>query len=180
MWNIFIRYNFTEVDFLPSTVTDRPDVLDSTSGTNIDLNSNEISDDIDNSNLQPGCSRINRSFKSPKNFLPPLKAEPRNNKRKPRKLGKSMIATDTPKKDEIAEERMKTLKRKSKAKQIKRQILTYKESSINKKKKTKKIETDSESSENDVVLNSSSSDLEWFEKDTNDYDDENANTNLEL
>lgn len=50
--------------------------------------------------------------------------------------------------------------------------MTDKKSSINKKKKTKKIETDSESSKNvNVVLNSSSSDLEWFEEDTNDHDD---------
>lgn len=89
---------FAEVDFLPSTVTDRPkpEVLDLTACTNIDFNSIEIPDDINNSNPQSGCSGINRNFKFPKDFLPPLKAGPRNNKQKPRKLGRSMIAKDTP------------------------------------------------------------------------------------
>lgn len=42
-------------------------------------------------------------------FRPVLKAGPRSNKRKGRKLGKSMIATDTPEKARIAEERTAAL-----------------------------------------------------------------------
>ncbi|CAG5046382.1 unnamed protein product [Parnassius apollo] len=48
-----------------------------------------------------------RTFKSPKEFMLPLKSGPRPGRRKPRKLGKSMIATDTPEKNQIAEERKK-------------------------------------------------------------------------
>ncbi|KYM95092.1 hypothetical protein ALC62_14275, partial [Cyphomyrmex costatus] len=72
---------FTENNFLPSTVTDRsePEVMDLTADININLKSeSEISDDIDNSNRQ--SSGINRNFKSPKNFLPPLKAGLGDNK----------------------------------------------------------------------------------------------------
>lgn len=47
------------------------------------------------------------SFKSPEEFMPALKAGPRTGRRKTRKLGKSMVATDTPEKDQIAEERKK-------------------------------------------------------------------------
>lgn len=70
---------------------------------------------------------IKKTFQSPKDVLPALKAGPRNNKRKRRKLGKSMIATDTPEKDQITQERLKTLKRKSKARNIQKQTLTDKE-----------------------------------------------------
>lgn len=36
------------------------------------------------------------TFISPKEFRPPLKAQPRKNVRKNRKRGRSLIATDTP------------------------------------------------------------------------------------
>lgn len=52
-------------------------------------------------NAQPGCSNTDKRFLSPKEFMPSLKAGPQNNKRRPRRLGKSMIATDTPEKDQI-------------------------------------------------------------------------------
>lgn len=63
------------------------------------------------------------NFKSPKEFMPPLKAGPRTGWRKPKKLGRSMIATDTPEKNQIAEERNKAQERKSATKKTKRPIL---------------------------------------------------------
>ncbi|KAJ2945257.1 hypothetical protein O0L34_g9329 [Tuta absoluta] len=65
-------------------------------------------------------------FIPPKEFMPPLKAGPRSGGRKPRKLGRSLIATDTPEKNEIAEERNKAKQRKSAAKKAKRPVLTVK------------------------------------------------------
>ncbi|CAH2086467.1 unnamed protein product [Euphydryas editha] len=63
------------------------------------------------------CNSENHPPKSehiitPVMFRPPLKAGPRTDKRKGRKLGKSMIATDTPEKERIAEERTAAINRK--------------------------------------------------------------------
>ncbi|KAJ2937616.1 hypothetical protein O0L34_g12959 [Tuta absoluta] len=65
-------------------------------------------------------------FIPPKEFMPPLKAGPRSGGRKPRKLGRSLIATDTPEKNEITEARNKAKQRKSAAKKAKRLVLTDK------------------------------------------------------
>ncbi|CAH0562830.1 unnamed protein product [Brassicogethes aeneus] len=71
-----------------------------------------------------GPSNCNSNFVSPEQFRAPLKAKPRANKRKPRKLGKSIIATDTPEKNEIDTAREATKKRKEvKEKKVKRQVL---------------------------------------------------------
>lgn len=195
---------FTEIDFLPSTVTDRPEVLDehvvhlpnanlyireveehevsipnglevlreaepSTTGTvsgglkeHKEPESSPYSTVTSNSNPQPGSSGIVKSFLSPNDFLPPLKAGPRNNKRKQRKLRKSIIATDTPEKDQITQDKLKTLDRKSKAKKIKRSILTDTKTTLW-GKKTQEIESDSESEEEmniTLTQESGSSDLD--------------------
>ncbi|KAL0879260.1 hypothetical protein ABMA27_003040 [Loxostege sticticalis] len=90
------------------------------------------------------------NFKSPNEFMPPLKSEPRVGKRKPRKLGRSLIATDTPEKLQITKERQKAKERKSAAKAMKRPILVEKNHEVLKRKtkrKKVKIASDIETSE---------------------------------
>ena len=57
-------------------------------------------------------NQSNQEFVSPFQFRDPIKAGPRKNNRKPRKLGRSLIATDTPEKTEIQMEKTVTKKRK--------------------------------------------------------------------
>ncbi|KAL0829616.1 hypothetical protein ABMA28_003122 [Loxostege sticticalis] len=90
------------------------------------------------------------NFKSPKEFMPPLKSEPRVGKRKPRKLGRSLIATDTPEKLQITKERQKAKERKSAAKAMKRPILVEKNHEVLKRKtKRKKVKIASDISDLD-------------------------------
>lgn len=121
---------FSSEDFLPSTVTDRPNPLCYTPDQSANLSVDSVqlpipSDDLStasapNLSTSPtptepfhtadnlledaiaGPSSSNSIFIGPEEFRPPLKAGARTNKRKQRKLGRSMIATDTPEKDEIA------------------------------------------------------------------------------
>ncbi|CAH2091634.1 unnamed protein product [Euphydryas editha] len=146
---------FTEEDFLPSVVTDRPDpqiednVVPSSPSILLDLEieSPQIPfgalDDSDqlpkfkqpeiNANAQeesarptmttleqkrqdsvpritisprPSTSRQEKTFITPKKIRLPIKAGPRNTKRR-RTLGKSMIVTDTPEKNKIEENKKK-------------------------------------------------------------------------
>lgn len=53
---------------------------------------------------RPSTLRQGAAFVRPKEIRPPLKACPRNTKRR-RTLGKIIIATDTPEKDKIEEKR---------------------------------------------------------------------------
>ncbi|CAG4950659.1 unnamed protein product [Parnassius apollo] len=119
-----------------------------------------------------------RTFKSPKEFMLSLKSGPRAGRRKPRKLGKSMIATDTPEKNQIAEERKKTRDKKSAASAIKRPILQDKNfEEPRKKKKAKKvvIPSDPETSEeeNFEVIDLSESDISGREDEDEDLDADN-------
>ncbi|KAG7300829.1 hypothetical protein JYU34_015166 [Plutella xylostella] len=71
---------------------------------------------------QHNSDSVTEKITSPRDFMPALKAGPRIGKRKRRKLGRSLIATDTPVQDEITECRNKTKERKSQANQVKRPI----------------------------------------------------------
>ncbi|KAG5878604.1 hypothetical protein JTB14_004901 [Gonioctena quinquepunctata] len=101
------------IDFSPSTVTDRPQLED------IDPTAVAADNNI-SIDLEPDCSEkeniapqeVNESsqtghkkFIDPTEFRPPFKAKPRKNIRKNRKRGRSMIATDTPEKEQIDKER---------------------------------------------------------------------------
>lgn len=109
-------------------------------------------------------------------FRPLLKAGARSNKRKGRKLGKSMIATDTPEKDRIAEERTAALNRKKG--QHKRKVLqdcgnemfpsTSKTRKTENKRNNKRKpvqEEDSETSEGEEIILESDTELESDEED---------------
>lgn len=80
---------------------------------------------------------------TPDQFRKPFKAPARTGKRKPRKLGRSLIATDTPEKKAIAEQKLTKRKKetKSKGKKVIRQVL----------------QSDSED-EDDVILNDDTED----------------------
>ncbi|KAJ2945327.1 hypothetical protein O0L34_g9416 [Tuta absoluta] len=90
-------------------------------------------------------------FIPPKEFMPPLKAGPRSGGGKPRKLGRSLIATDTPEKNEIAEERNKAKQRKSAAKKAKRPVLTDKKRKCKRKKTNDNLLQDDETSEEEDI-----------------------------
>ncbi|KAG5894038.1 hypothetical protein JTB14_037883 [Gonioctena quinquepunctata] len=109
------RKNIKIIDFSPSTVTDRPQ-LEEIDPTAVAADNN-ISIDLEpdcseKENIAPqGDSSVNESsqtghkkFIDPTEFRPPFKAKPRKNIRKNRKRGRSMIATDTPEKEQIEKE----------------------------------------------------------------------------
>lgn len=145
---------FTDEDFMPSTVTDRPvpvvEEPDMDVSAILDMNESNVEQqqketrrsscdlDVKTDRESPSilsqehqsCFQnstppketneargkenlpIQKDIISPLMFRPPIKAGPRSQKRKGRKLGKSMIATDTPEKERIAEERSAALSRK--------------------------------------------------------------------
>lgn len=186
---------FTEADFMPSTVTDRP-LTTSTIQTeegpdqNIALKSKqqEISEEdfVTTSNAttsqdnilldsndhippkvsvnQPGeptPSTSKKHFLSPIEFMPPIKAKCRQLKRR-RVLGRSIIATDTPEKEAIAEK-----KKKGNQKQINK----IKQDLFNKKKMRKESTTINETSdEEEFIASGSSSGGEDFISENEDED----------
>lgn len=147
----FDRHKFKDDDFLPSTVTDRqnPDILQDTEEhqTAEVLLEKKI-------NLAPSTSAgpsKDCQILTPDQFRQPLKAKPRTGKRKPRKLGRSLIATDTPEKAAIAVEREAAKRRKE---------MKGKKGSVR-----KVLQSDSEDEE-EVVLHDESDDddIDCFEE----------------
>lgn len=188
---------FTEIDFMPSLVTDReqlietasdelhpvenlavartenclPDVIRTESPSILELDefifentSAQITKAREMTPPVQECasvSGVKTNFKSPMEFMAPFKAGPRTGKRKSRKLGKSMVATDTPEKDRIADERKKTKERKLVAKTISQPAFSNKRG----KKKPKMAMIDLESSEEDedvVYMEEGDSDISEF------------------
>lgn len=196
---------FTDLDFMPSSVTDRPAPvsqnqdsshpnrapLETCSSYDPDVTPDRESPSIlsqeqhsyvtptktsgeasKDENHQPEAEHII----TPLMFRPLLKAGARSNKRKGRKLGKSMIATDTPEKDRIAEERTAALNRKKG--QHKRKVLqdcgnemfpsTSKIRKTENKRNNKRKpvqEEDSETSEGEEIILESDTELESDEED---------------
>ncbi|XP_047033430.1 uncharacterized protein LOC124639949 [Helicoverpa zea] len=92
-----------------------------------------------------------KSIITPEQFRKPLRAPTRTGKRKPRKLGKSLIATDTPEKNAIAEQKAAKRKKETKTK------------GIGKKAIRQVLQSDSED-ENDMILNDETDDEgDWVE-----------------
>ena len=141
------RTIFTDLDFLPSSVTDRPlassqqqilprEGINILSDINIPLTLNIISTSenqtsynnhdlvITNKHHSPQPSTSGQNFISPEQFRGLPKAAPRKSGGGRRK-GKSIIATDTPEKNAIADR--ETERRKKKIKCIKKDILKMKE-----------------------------------------------------
>lgn len=142
---------FTDIDFMPSEVTDREQPQESFQLMNRE---SMVTPMLDVTNIGSPSRNDPGSFVSPKNFMPALKAGPRTGKRKPRKLGKSLIATDTPVKDEIAECRNKTKERKAKANKIKRPVFNSESAdSLKPKRQRKQVEiiSESETSEDENI-----------------------------
>lgn len=206
---------FTEEDFLPSSVTDRPEPdKENNSTTDIEdeinepispsillsIPSQEIEEAIEvrassvitivNNNPQPeadanikevlsqqipkeilgpqaSTSKDVKCFITPKMLRDPLKAGPRQNKRR-RPLGKSMIATDTPEKDRIAEKRNKQVKKVKKSDLFKEK----KPNKIQKVRKPVKVEKitnyDTSSTEETFNMSGSSSGGTYFISDSED------------
>lgn len=140
----FDRNIFTDIDFLPSEVTNRPfaedlhtteKITDVTGAgpSNLEANSevslldNEARHLSVNDVLQDitAASTGQNKFIFPEEFRPPLRAGPRNNTRKPRKTKKSIIATDTPEMTLIKDEKSFVNRKKSlkKRKNVIRKVL---------------------------------------------------------
>lgn len=96
---------------------------------------------------------ITKTFISPKEFRLPLKAQARKIIQKFRKRGKSIIATDTPEKDALAEKK-KTASKRSIPKKVVKQAKRY---LFKKKRKTQKQTVSPESSDNESFKCSGSS-----------------------
>lgn len=110
--------------------------------------------------FQPTPS-TSRNFISPKEFMPPIKATPRDPKRH-RAPGKSMIATDTPEKNAIEEKKKKKKGSKNPIKKAKQDLFkehTIKNRSMKSKKKYYFTENNdsSDSDEEEFVASGSSS-----------------------
>ncbi|KAH9628548.1 hypothetical protein HF086_001155, partial [Spodoptera exigua] len=86
-----------------------------------------------------------KSLITPDQFRKPLKAPTRLGKRKPRKLGKSHIATDTPAKNAIAEQKAAKRKKETKSKGMGKKVIRQ------------VLQSDSEDEE-DMVLNDETDD----------------------
>lgn len=114
------KHVFTEVDFLPSSVTDRPHLeVPSTSAVPASLSPVQAtptsSQSFENFSSEAGPSDLNVNspkttvitgsdkYYSPEDICGYPKAGPRKNKRKQREKGRSLIATDTPEKAALAE-----------------------------------------------------------------------------
>lgn len=205
---------FTEEDFLPSAVTDRPDpqiedneapssptiFLDPQTGS-LPFGALDVCDRLPNfeqpeinANAQeetehpimttpepkqqdsmpkmttlpsPSTSRQGAAFITPKEIRLPLKASPRNTKRR-RTLGKSMIATDSPEKDKIEEKKKKT----TGLKKVKNSDI-FKDKKPKKEEKLEKVvipNCDTSSSDETFCASGSSSGGEIFLSDSEDDD----------
>lgn len=167
---------FTELDFLPSSVTDRPpneeplefqEIQDTTEirlSPNIletcHLNNN-VANIVDNGNQ--GSAGTSKSFLSPRDFMGPLKAGPRK-KTYSRKRGKSIIATDTPEKEEISKKKTKIeLQKKQKITKVTQRLFKNKNSVQN---------NDTDSSDGEFKASGSSSGGEQILSCLSDSEDE--------
>lgn len=110
--------------------------------------------------------------------MPPLKASPRTGSRKSRKKGKSRIATDTPEKDQIMEDKKKRKENKAKVAKIKRSVFIDKKekrnvpNKIKKRKKGKNIDIDETTSEEDLVTVPELSETEISDMEVSEDDEE--------
>lgn len=114
------RHIFTEVDFLPSSVTDRP-------APDQIVDEPEEEPTHSHSQTPPQVASPNmEQFVSPEDIRGYPKAEARKNSQQGRKKGKSIIATDTPEKNEIEErfnKKRTALEKQDKKKTTKRKIV---------------------------------------------------------
>ncbi|KAJ8951749.1 hypothetical protein NQ318_012600 [Aromia moschata] len=152
---------FSDLDFLPSDVTDRPNPTDT--GTELLLPDNDVNKENSlpetNENIEEEKSN---SFRGPEDFKGFPKAEVRKGKNLRRK-GKSIIATDTPEKNGIEERSLvKSLKISKKEDKVATEKI--------KKVKKKVFTEDSESSE-ELILNSSSDDDSFVRIDPDGFED---------
>ncbi|XP_045762732.1 uncharacterized protein LOC123865623 [Maniola jurtina] len=196
----FDRNVFTEEDFLPSAVTDRPNpnvpqnslnvsfqdiseieqnsptILEKETLLGPSVNSPTFQQEPEHDSRQeplesqreqpqeppkPQCSKskdtslLSGGFVSPSQFRQPLKAMPRANIRRRRKPGRSLIATDTPEKENIRLQRSEIKKRK-----LPKQNNTNKP---NKKAVRKILQSESEDDAENFSLDDEDSD--WCEED---------------
>lgn len=113
---------------------------------------------VKSGNVCVNSSVTTRIFKptplvTPEQFRKPFKAAARSGKRKPRRLGRSLIATDTPEKEEI--------------KRYKTAIKRNKERNTEKKYVRKVLKSDSEEDGEVVLDDDSADDGNWLDDDEN-------------
>jgi DDE superfamily endonuclease len=102
----FDRNIFTDVDFMPSSVSDRP--LSASDNAVTDVSGAPTEAGTDNPPATPTpADTIQSTLISPEDIRPFARAAARDKTKKPRKSGKSAIYTDTPVKDEIARDCLK-------------------------------------------------------------------------
>lgn len=109
---------FNEVDFLPSSVTDRENPGFLQTLPPLEKTPEKVAELREEENDEPVASTSHETFVGPEIFRGYPKAGPRNQNRKRRKSGKSMIATDTAEKEEIAKS-----KKPRAAKKVKKRVL---------------------------------------------------------
>lgn len=114
---------FTDIDFLPSEVTNRSLIEDIENISIVNRQKSHLKLNETTQNVSLETESLNQ-FLSPEQFRGFPVAGPRK-ERKPRRKGKSMIATDTPEKNDI--EQREVAKRKKNAKIIKRKVLQEEE-----------------------------------------------------
>lgn len=171
----FNDMKFTDVDFLCSAVTDRPNPHGESATDAEDRPTSQCTSQINSMN-QPSTSNsgltnqettfqtvISRSFGvSPENILPYPKAGPRKDSNKGRKKGKTMIATDTPNKIEIeVKYREREEKKQKKEHKVKKSLFGGKKTVNRKNNRLQKPESDTDSNDDlsDFEMDKSESDL---------------------
>lgn len=122
----FDKHVFTDADFLPSSITDRP--IPQNNSPSLENSDRPISDlqqenPSTSSFVEDISSTVAESIRSlpdnPKTFISPSefkgypRAGPRKLSNRGRKKGKCIIATDTPEKNEIASRSVRQLKKKT-------------------------------------------------------------------
>ncbi|KAF2891884.1 hypothetical protein ILUMI_14289 [Ignelater luminosus] len=107
---------------------DRVDITVNTFDSQLN-NPTDINNPTNQHLVEPAVQQILRksvdvpSIVTPDQFRKLFKAPPRTGERKPRKLGRSLIATDTPEKEEIAKDRSAAKRMKTSNKSVTRKVL---------------------------------------------------------
>lgn len=156
----FDKNIFSEEDFLCSFVTDRvaPPTENKVLEKNVDasLPSTSSAQPLPEPQTRAEIDHHKQNFVSPSKIRPYPKASERKASRKGPPKRKSIVATDTPERDEIAQKKLKKNRSEIDLKNI--------------EKAKKKVMSDSSSDEEEVIYKDSSSDLDLEQDDDEDED----------
>lgn len=168
----FNRLCFDESEFLPSAVTDRPEMKERTPEKKSDERAPNDFKEIEQELVQiPAGVMVGKSLTSPLEILRPLPQAPqrKNTNRNNRKRRSTAILTDTPIKNALEEEKA--------AAKRKRELRENKTSKNGKKQKSKKkIGTEEKTDEElDNVETSAEEDVDWPEINPDDFEEIDRN-----